>query len=64
VQVKHVKAKEENWIPLFDDAGVPLYPELMTDLDAIKRERISGLMLRRHWGTRGPWPTYPNGAPT
>src|SRR5262249_29180469 len=27
--------------------GVSLYPELMAELDAIKRERIGGLMLRR-----------------
>ena len=59
VQVKHEKTHEENWIPLFDEAGVPLYPELMAELDAIKRERISGLMLRRDWGARQPWPTYP-----
>jgi hypothetical protein len=59
VRVVHEKTGEEAWIPLFDDAGVPLYPELMTELDAIKRERIGGLMLRRDWGARGPWPTWP-----
>jgi hypothetical protein len=59
VRVLHVKTGEENWIPLFDEAGVPLYPELMTELDAIKRERIGGLMLRRDWGDRAPWPTCP-----
>jgi hypothetical protein len=59
VRVVHEKTGEENWIPLFDDAGVPTYPELMTELDAIKRERIHGLMLRRDWGTRAPWPTWP-----
>jgi hypothetical protein len=26
VRVMHEKTREENWIPLFDDAGVPLYP--------------------------------------
>jgi len=55
VRVLHNKTGEENWIPLFDDAGVPLYPELMIELDAIKRERIGGLMLRRDWGEREPW---------
>jgi len=35
------------------------YPELMAELDAIKRERIGGLMLRRDWGERAPWPTWP-----
>ena len=54
VRVMHEKTGEENWIPLFDEDGVPLYPELMAELDAIKRERIGGLMLRRDWGDRGP----------
>jgi hypothetical protein len=39
VRVLHPKTGEELWVPLFDDAGVPLYPELMAELDAIKRER-------------------------
>jgi len=38
---------------------VALYPELMTELDAIKRDRIGGLMLVRDWGDRRPWPTWP-----
>ena len=50
----HEKTREENWIPLFDDDGAPLYPELMAELDAIKRERIGGLMLCRDWGDRAP----------
>jgi hypothetical protein len=53
------KTDAESWIPLFDDAGASLYPELMAELDAIKRGRIGGLMLRRDWGARGPWPTWP-----
>jgi hypothetical protein len=57
VRVLHEKTQEENWVPLFDEAGVPLYPELMAELDAIKRDRIGGLMLRRDWGKRGPWHT-------
>jgi hypothetical protein len=59
VRVLHVKTGEENWVPLLDDKGAPLYPELMAELDAIKRERIGGLMLRRDWGERAPWPTWP-----
>jgi hypothetical protein len=59
VRVLHEKTGEENWIPLFDDAGIPLYPELLSELDMIKRERIGGLMLCRDWGDRSPWPTYP-----
>jgi hypothetical protein len=58
--VLHPKTNEENWVPLFDDSGAPLYPELMAELDAIKRERIGGLMLRRDWGDRAPWPTWPS----
>jgi hypothetical protein len=57
VRVMHQKTHEQNWVPLFDDAGVPLYPELMAELDAIKSDRISGLMIRRDWGERRPWPT-------
>ena len=59
VRVIDEKTNAESWIPLFDDAGVPLYPELMAELDAIKRDRIGGLMLCRDWGNRGPWPTWP-----
>jgi hypothetical protein len=59
VHVVHWKTREENWVPLFDDNGAPLYPELMAELDVVKRERIGGLMLRRDWGTRAPWPTWP-----
>jgi hypothetical protein len=59
VRVIDEKTKSESWIPLFDGAGAALYPELMLELDAIKRERIGGLMLRRDWGARGPWPTWP-----
>ena len=57
VRVVHEKTREENWVPLFDDASVPLYPELMGELDALKRDRIGGLMLCRDWGERLPWPT-------
>jgi len=59
VRVVHEKTKEENWVPLFTDDGKPVYPELMAELDVIKRERIGGLILRRDWGERGPWPTWP-----
>lgn len=59
VRVVDEKTRTEGWIPLFDDDGAALYPELMADLDAIKRERIGGLMLCRDWGNRGAWPTWP-----
>jgi hypothetical protein len=44
VRVLHPKTDEENWVPLFDEAGVALYPELMAELDTIKSGRIGGLM--------------------
>jgi hypothetical protein len=59
VRVVDEKTRQVSWIPLFDDAGGALYPELMAELDAIKRERIGGLMLCRDWGKRLPWPTWP-----
>ena len=59
VRVIDAKTSTESWIPLFDDNGVPMYPELMAELDAIKRDRIGGLMLCRDWGERVPWPTWP-----
>ena len=59
VRVIDEKTRTESWIPLLDEAGVALYPELMAELDAIKRERIGGLMLCRDWGDRRPWPTWP-----
>jgi hypothetical protein len=39
------KTGAESSIPSFDDAGAALYPELMAELDAIKRCRIGGPML-------------------
>jgi hypothetical protein len=47
VRVVHFKTREENWVPLFDDNGVPLYPELMAELDAIKRERCCAAIGER-----------------
>jgi hypothetical protein len=57
VRVVHEKTREENWIPLVGAEGAPLYPELMAELDALRRDRIGGLMLRRDWGDRIPWPS-------
>jgi hypothetical protein len=60
VRVVHAKTCEENWIPLVDaKTGAPHFPVLMAELDAIKKTRIAGLMLRRDWGKQDPWPTYP-----
>jgi hypothetical protein len=58
VHVLHEKTREENWVPPLDPkTRAPLYPELMAELEAIKRERIGGLMLRRDWGEQGASPT-------
>ena len=59
VRIVDPKNGAEGWFPLFDAKGTALYPELMAELDAIKSERIGGLMLRRDWGDRRPWPTWP-----
>jgi hypothetical protein len=60
VRVVHAKTCEENWIPLVDaTTGASHFPVLMAELDAIKKNRIAGLMLRRDWGKQDPWPTYP-----
>ena len=59
VFVVHTKTNESFWMSLFDDKGGPIWPELMAELDAIKRERIGGLMICRDWGDRRPWPTWP-----
>jgi hypothetical protein len=47
VRIVHPKNGEEAWWPLFDEAGAPLFPELMAELDAIKEKVISGLTFRR-----------------
>lgn len=62
VLVVHPKTDAEAWVPLFGEDGEPLYPELMARLDAIKRDRIGGLMLMRDWpdekaGVPVPWVT-------
>jgi len=62
VHVVHPKTGEEAWWPLFDAAGRPLFPELMTELDVIKKDAIAGHMFRRtHEHRRGavplPWIT-------
>ena len=44
----------------FGERGVPLYPELMLELDALKRERIAGLMIRRDSAERAPSRTWPS----
>jgi hypothetical protein len=60
VCVVHPKNGEEAWIPLSDEIGAPLFPELVAKLDAIRQRTVSGVMIRRdHKHRRGkvplPW---------
>jgi hypothetical protein len=51
------------WIPLFNEAGAALFPELMARMDAVRRNRIgNGLLFMRDWvdhkaGVPLPWAT-------
>ena len=57
VYVVNPKTGHGDWTPLFNNAGEPLYPELMSELDAMKTLRpTGGLMLRRD-GSGLPWAT-------
>jgi len=59
VKIVHPKNDEEAWWPLFDETGKPLFPELMTELEAIKETMVSGLVFRRdheHRRSRTPLP--------
>jgi hypothetical protein len=52
VQIVHPKTGEEAWWPLFDERGEFLFPELMAELDEIKRTMVSGLVFRRDHANR------------
>lgn len=59
VRIVHPKNGEEAWWPLFDEAGLALFPELMAELDEIKKTTVSGLVFRRdhaHRRSRTPLP--------
>jgi hypothetical protein len=59
VRIVHPKNGEEAWWPLFDEAGEALFPELMAELDEIKKTTVSGLVFRRdhaHRRSRTPLP--------
>ena len=57
VRIVHPKNGEEAWWPLFDETGEPLFPELMAELDAIKKTTTAGLVFRRdHEHRRSPIP--------
>jgi hypothetical protein len=62
VLIVHPKTGEEVWIPLLDDAGARLFPELMDRLDGLKRGRIAGPLIVRDWADEAaerpvPWIT-------
>lgn len=57
------KTDESRWYPLYDQAGVPLFPELMARMDAARANRVgNGLFFVRDWvdakaGVPLPWAT-------
>ncbi|MET4231212.1 hypothetical protein ABIB83_003366 [Bradyrhizobium sp. I1.8.5] len=62
VRIVHPKNGEEAWWPLLDETGAPLFPELMEELDEIKKTSLSGLVFRRDHAHRRsetplPWIT-------
>ncbi|SCB42997.1 hypothetical protein GA0061098_1009213 [Bradyrhizobium shewense] len=62
VRIVHPKNGEEAWWPLFDETGVPLFPELTAELDEIKKTSLPGLVFRRTHAHRSsaiplPWIT-------
>jgi hypothetical protein len=57
VHVVNPKTNRGDWTPLFNKNGAALYPELIAELDEIKKLRpTGGLMMRRDGGAR-PWAT-------
>lgn len=57
VKIVHPKNGEEAWWPLFDETGEPLFPELMAELDEVKKTMVSGLVFRRdHAHRKAPTP--------
>jgi hypothetical protein len=57
VRILHPKNGEETWWPLFDETGKPLFPELMAELDPLKKKIADGLVFRRdHQHRRSPIP--------
>ncbi|MCK1678638.1 hypothetical protein IVA87_03900 [Bradyrhizobium sp. 147] len=62
VRIVHPKNGEEAWWPLLDETGAPLFPELMDELDEMKKTSLPGLVFRRDHahrrsGTPLPWIT-------
>jgi hypothetical protein len=63
VFIVHPKNGESIWIPLFDQAGAALFPELTPRMDRVKANRVgNGLFFQRDWidrraGVQLPWAT-------
>ncbi|TYL91784.1 hypothetical protein FXB40_28140 [Bradyrhizobium rifense] len=62
VRIVHPKNGEEAWWPLSDETGAPLFPELMDELDEIRKTSLPGLVFRRDHAHRRsatplPWIT-------
>ncbi|MCK1622853.1 hypothetical protein IVA98_06240 [Bradyrhizobium sp. 160] len=62
VRIVHPKNGEEAWWPLLDETGAPLFPELMDELDEMKKTSLPGLVFRRDHAHRRsvtplPWIT-------
>ncbi|MCK1494947.1 hypothetical protein IVB14_32220 [Bradyrhizobium sp. 180] len=62
VRIVHPKNGEEAWWPLLDETGAPLFPELMDELDEMKKTSSPGLVFRRDHAHRRsvtpiPWIT-------
>jgi hypothetical protein len=54
VRIVHPKNGEEAWWPLFDETGETLFPELMAELDAIKKTMVSGFGATMNTASRVP----------
>lgn len=52
VRVVHENSGEESWIPLFDNKGVPLYPEVMSELVRRRCRRLVYIDTQTPWGVR------------
>jgi hypothetical protein len=61
--IVHPKNGESVWVPLFDQAGAALFPELMARMHGLKANRVgNGLFFLRDWidrraGVPLPWAT-------
>jgi hypothetical protein len=57
VHVVNPKTNRGDWTPLFDRNGAALYPELIAELDEMKKLRPTGGLMMRRDGSARPWAT-------